>query len=121
MDTDGFYIFDGSGISRYNSVTPRQMVWVLHYMTTSGEYETYRTSLSVAGVSGTLSRLLNGTPAEGNIQAKSGTMSRVKSYAGYLRTTSGRELIFAVTVNNFTCSGPEMTKKLERLMAAMGR
>lgn len=119
MDTDGFYIFDGSGISRFNSVTVRQMAWVLRYMQSSPEYEVYRNSLSVAGVSGTLSHLLNGTPAQGNLLAKSGTMSRVKSYAGYLRTTSGRDLIFAVIVNNFNCPSPEMTHKLERLMGAM--
>lgn len=119
MDTDGFYIFDGSGISRFNSVTARQMVWVLQYMTRSTEYATYRQSLSVAGTSGTLSHILTGTPAQGNLLAKSGTMSRVKSYAGYVKTTSGRDLIFAVIVNNFNGTSQEMTRKLERLMEAM--
>jgi len=119
MDTDGFWLFDGSGISRYNSATARQMVWVLRYMASSPEREEFRNSLSVAGVSGTLSHLLNGTPAEGNLVAKSGTMSRVKSYAGYLRTTAGRELVFAVIVNNFNCPAPEMTRKLERIMELM--
>lgn len=119
MDTDGFFMFDGSGISRFNSVTARQMVWVLDYMTRSPYAEEYRNSLSVAGVSGTLGRLLNGTPAEGNLQAKSGSMSRVKSYAGYIRTPSGRQLIFAVIVNNFNCTGHEMTGKLERIMTTL--
>jgi D-alanyl-D-alanine carboxypeptidase/D-alanyl-D-alanine-endopeptidase (penicillin-binding protein 4) len=119
MDTDGFYIFDGSGISRYNSVTARQMVWVLHYMASSPEHAIFRQSLSVAGVSGTLGHLLNGTPAEGNLLAKSGTMSRVKSYAGYIHAASGRELIFAVIANNFDCPGPEMTRKLEKIMELM--
>lgn len=119
MDTDGFYMYDGSGISRFNSVTARQMVWVLQYMTGSPEYPVFRSSLSVAGVSGTLSRMLDGTPAEGNLLAKSGTMSRVKSYAGYVKAVSGREMIFAVIVNNFTCPSPEMTRKLEALMRTM--
>jgi D-alanyl-D-alanine carboxypeptidase/D-alanyl-D-alanine-endopeptidase (penicillin-binding protein 4) len=70
-------------------------------------------------VSGTLGHLLSGTPAEGNLLAKSGTMSRVKSYAGYIHAVSGRELIFAVIVNNFNCPSPEMTRKLEKIMKAM--
>jgi D-alanyl-D-alanine carboxypeptidase/D-alanyl-D-alanine-endopeptidase (penicillin-binding protein 4) len=119
MDTDGLYIFDGSGISRYNSATARQMVWVLNFMQSSPDRDIFRNSLSVAGVSGTLGHLLSGTPAEGNLLAKSGTMSRVKSYAGYIHAVSGRELIFAVIVNNFNCPSPEMTRKLEKIMKAM--
>jgi len=121
MDTDGLCVFDGSGISRYNSATARQMVWVLNFMLSSPDYPIFRNSLSVAGVSGTLGHLLNGTPAEGNLLAKSGTMSRVKSYAGYIHAVSGRELIFAVIANNFNCPGPEMTRKLERLMEVMSQ
>lgn len=121
MDTDGLCIFDGSGISRYNSATARQMVWVLNFMLSSPDYAVFRNSLSVAGVSGTLGHLLSGTPAEGNLLAKSGTMSRVKSYAGYIHAVSGRELIFAVIANNFNCAGPEMTRKLERLMEVMSQ
>ncbi|HAH58710.1 MAG TPA: hypothetical protein DCL86_11225 [Bacteroidales bacterium] len=57
--------------------------------------------------------------AMGNIQGKSGTMSRVKSYAGYAKSRSGHTLIFAIIVNNFNCSSVEMRSKIENILNLM--
>ena len=88
-------------------------------MKSSKSYSTFEKSLPVAGKSGTLSHLCKGTTAQGNIKAKSGTMTRVKSYAGYATSKSGKNLAFAFVVNNHTCTTRELEKKLEKLMVAL--
>jgi D-alanyl-D-alanine carboxypeptidase/D-alanyl-D-alanine-endopeptidase (penicillin-binding protein 4) len=62
----------------------------------------YRNTLPVAGVSGTLTSRLNGTAAEGNVQAKTGSMTNVQALAGYVTSADGEALAFAVLANNFT-------------------
>ncbi|MCX6288044.1 MAG: D-alanyl-D-alanine carboxypeptidase/D-alanyl-D-alanine-endopeptidase [Bacteroidetes bacterium] len=119
MDMGGFAMFDGSGVSRFNTFTARQVTWLLAYMRASPAAEYFFTSLSVAGVSGTLRTLCVNTAAEGNVQAKSGTMSRVKSFAGYAQTRSGKTLIFTIIVNNFDGPSFEIKEKMEKIMDAM--
>jgi D-alanyl-D-alanine carboxypeptidase/D-alanyl-D-alanine-endopeptidase (penicillin-binding protein 4) len=119
ISTEGMFLYDGCGVSRYDGITSRQLAEILYYMTTSPCFATFYNSLPLAGVSGTLARYMKGTKAEGNIRAKTGSISRVKSYAGYVRTVSGKRLIFSILINNFTCSGPEMVKKLEKIMVDM--
>jgi D-alanyl-D-alanine carboxypeptidase/D-alanyl-D-alanine-endopeptidase (penicillin-binding protein 4) len=119
IDTEGMFLYDGCGVSRYDGITSQQLADMLFYMTTSASFTTFYNSLPLAGVSGTLAKYMKGTKAEGNIRAKTGSISRVKSYAGYVRTLSGKRLIFSILVNNFTCSGPDMVKKLEKIMVDM--
>lgn len=120
IDTRGLNIFDGSGVSRYNSVSSRQLVNVIKYMKDSSNYaETFYNSLPVSGETGTLTGLCDSTVAHGKIHAKSGTMSRVRSYAGYVETNSGRNLIFAIIVNNYNCSNTEMKTKIEDFMVKL--
>ena len=122
MDVEGFHPNDGSGLSRFNAVTARQLVFVLQYMKTkSKQYKTFYASLPVAGKSGTLKSIGRNTAASGRVHAKSGTMSRIKSYAGYVSTVNDKELAFAMVLNNCNCSGSEVKKKLEKLMVAMAQ
>lgn len=119
IDISGMHLFDGSGISRYNAVTARQLVTILDFMKhRSPNYAVFFSSLPVSGQSGTLRYFCRGTAAEGKIHAKSGSMSRVRSYAGYINTNNDNQLIFAITVNNFNCTMTEMRHKIEDLMTA---
>jgi D-alanyl-D-alanine carboxypeptidase/D-alanyl-D-alanine-endopeptidase (penicillin-binding protein 4) len=120
LDTRGLNIFDGSGISRYNSVTSRQLVEVIRYMKDSSKYaETFYNSLPISGETGTLTGLCDSSVAQGKIHAKSGTMSRVRSYAGYVETNSKRRIIFAFVVNNYNCTNTEMKNKIEDFMVKL--
>jgi D-alanyl-D-alanine carboxypeptidase/D-alanyl-D-alanine-endopeptidase (penicillin-binding protein 4) len=47
-------------------------------------------------------------------------MTRIKSYAGYVKSASGKNLCFAIIVNNHTCSGVQIKKKLEKIMVSLG-
>ena len=76
-------------------------------------------TLPVAGQTGTLAYFCKGQCSEGKIMAKSGTMRRIKSYAGYVNTVSGKRLAFALIVTNYSCSNNAIMKKMELVMNAM--
>lgn len=120
MDTEGFYIYDGSGLSRYNSITARQLVFVLNYMSNkSKNFADFYATLPVAGKSGTLKSIGQNTSANGAVTAKSGSIGRVRAYAGYVNTKSGRTLAFSMNVANYNCTSPKVRDKLTALMVAM--
>ncbi len=117
MDTGGLFIYDGCGISRYNSLTARQLVFVLEHMQKSPYFSVFYNSLPLAGVSGTLRKMFKETPVEGNLRAKTGTMSRVKSLAGYVRTKHNKTMAFAIIINNFNCSQQDVKARLENFIS----
>jgi serine-type D-Ala-D-Ala carboxypeptidase/endopeptidase (penicillin-binding protein 4) len=121
IDMAGFYMNDGSGLSRSNAITASQLVGVLAYMKLKSKYsKSFLSSLPVAGKTGTLRSIGKKTKIAGNLQAKSGTMTRIKSYAGYVKSASGRNLAFAIVINNHNCTSFEIKKKLEVVMIALG-
>jgi D-alanyl-D-alanine carboxypeptidase/D-alanyl-D-alanine-endopeptidase (penicillin-binding protein 4) len=77
--------------------------------------------MAVAGKSGTMAGMGRGTTAEGRVYGKSGTMTRIKSYAGYVDTQSGKKLAYAMIINNHTCSNSQMKKYFQYLMVKMAR
>ena len=120
MSTGGLSINDGSGLSHYNYISAKQLVFVLKYMQqNSSNFDVYYNSLPISGESGTLSSVCKNTVAHGKIHAKSGTIRGVRCYAGYTVSNSGREIAFAAMINNYTCSSSESRKKLEKIMIAL--
>lgn len=92
---------EGSGLSRHNMVTPRALVRLLEYMTRHPHAAVFREALPVAGVDGTLRTRLRGTPAEGNLRAKTGSLDLVSALAGYVTTAAGESLVFALLLNQY--------------------
>lgn len=119
VDTEGMYVNDGSGLSRATVATAKQFVGILDYMEGSTNFNTLWKSLPVAGESGSLRSMCQGTLAEGNVRAKSGYMTRVRSYAGYVDTQSGDRIAFAMIANNFNCTPTTMRQLMETIMVAM--
>jgi D-alanyl-D-alanine carboxypeptidase/D-alanyl-D-alanine-endopeptidase (penicillin-binding protein 4) len=119
INTAGLNLTDGSGLSRSNSVSARNYCSLLKYMYTSKNSLMFMKSLPIAGQTGTLSNFCKGQLSEGKFIAKSGSMRRIKSYAGYMDTQSGKKIIFAIIVNNYNCSNSAIMKKLEPVMNAL--
>lgn len=115
----GFNMEDGSGLSRLNTMTAYQMASFMMYGYKQPYFETYKSSMSVAGVSGTLKNIGSGTAAQNKIFAKSGSMQKVRSYTGYVQGMSGKIYAFSIMVNNYTCSSAEIKSKIEKLMILM--
>lgn len=114
VDVNGLIVEDACGLSRFNGLTAAQMCEILKYMrqkSVSGEK--FFNTLPVAGTSGTLSRYCVGTKAQNRLHAKSGSMSRVRAYAGYILNASGDEIVFCFVVNNYTSTNYRIRKIFE--------
>ena len=91
------HVADGSGLSLYNYVTPDMEVQLLRYAAKKPEIiEKLLPSLPVAGVDGTLKSRMKGTKAQGNVQAKTGTVTGVSALAGYCTAANGHRLCFSI-------------------------
>ncbi|MCK9203303.1 MAG: D-alanyl-D-alanine carboxypeptidase [Bacteroidales bacterium] len=119
VDTHGMFFYDGNGLSRRNAISPKQLVDALYVIRTSPYFRYFYESLPLAGLTGTLHKAMKGTVAEGRIRAKTGTISKVKSFAGYVSTVSGRKLVFSLLVNDFDGRTKLMKKKLEAVLIKM--
>jgi D-alanyl-D-alanine carboxypeptidase/D-alanyl-D-alanine-endopeptidase (penicillin-binding protein 4) len=97
---EGWGLRDGSGLSRANIVTPRGLAALLVAMDRHPQAAVFRGSLAVAGVDGTLEERMRGTPAEGRVVGKTGSLRRVDGLAGYVTTVRDDRLAFVVLVNN---------------------
>jgi D-alanyl-D-alanine carboxypeptidase/D-alanyl-D-alanine-endopeptidase (penicillin-binding protein 4) len=99
---DGFVVRDGSGLSRYNVVSPETIVKVLDAMRQSPHYRIFHAVLPIAGVDGTIRNRMRDTPAQNNLHAKTGTLNMVRSLSGYVTAADGRQLIVSMLANHFT-------------------
>ncbi|MDP9961011.1 D-alanyl-D-alanine carboxypeptidase/D-alanyl-D-alanine endopeptidase [Chryseobacterium lathyri] len=115
FDMMGLNYMDGSGLSRSNNVTPISQVKFLTSLMDEKYYKTYFTSLPVGGQSGTLKRMFIGT-GNGQVFAKTGTLNKVKTLAGYLKTNSGKTLVFSLMVNNYSGSVDMVKKRMEKIL-----
>lgn len=105
VNTDGMFISDGSGLSSLDAVNSSEMVKLLLFMKKkSSSFNEFFLSLPEPGKEGTLKNYFKDPVFESRLRAKSGSMTRVRSYAGYFTTISGKEMIFCIIVNNY--NGP---------------
>jgi D-alanyl-D-alanine carboxypeptidase/D-alanyl-D-alanine-endopeptidase (penicillin-binding protein 4) len=92
---------DGSGLSRNDMITANATVHLLTFMSKHRYFAQFRDALPIAGVDGTLRTRMKGTPAEGNLRAKTGSLSSVASLSGYVTTAAGEHLVFSMMLNNY--------------------
>jgi D-alanyl-D-alanine carboxypeptidase/D-alanyl-D-alanine-endopeptidase (penicillin-binding protein 4) len=119
IDMTGFFMCDGSGLSRFNAVTATQMVNILQYMKTQSKWSAdFYNSLATAG-EGTITSFSSLNFPDQTLRAKSGSMTRVRCLAGYLITKSGRQLSYAILLNNFSCNQAEAVKKIEEVLVEL--
>jgi D-alanyl-D-alanine carboxypeptidase/D-alanyl-D-alanine-endopeptidase (penicillin-binding protein 4) len=112
---------DGSGMSSYDRLTPRGNVTLLRWIATQPWGAQWRATLPVGGVDGTLARRFRGTPLEGKVFAKTGTLNASAAISGWLTAASGRTLTFAMFGNDVPADGsitPSMDQALNLIAAA---
>jgi len=91
---------DGSGMSTYNRVAPRGVVIFLRWVAAQPWGAQWRATLPVGGEPGTLGRRFRGTPLEGKLFAKTGTLNQSNALSGYLIAKSGKTLTFSTFAND---------------------
>ncbi|MEA2760729.1 MAG: hypothetical protein QOD47_13 [Gemmatimonadaceae bacterium] len=119
VQPDGFVIRDGSGLSDQDLLTPETIVRVLDRIQRDTAFATYYNSMPIAGVDGTIDTRMKGTPAEGNVHAKTGTLAKARSLSGYVTTADGERLIFSILANNTTTPGLAVTHIADVIAAAL--
>ena len=97
-------ISDGSGLSRANRTSPREVVALLTAMHNDPQRAAFEDSLAVAGRSGTLAGRMNGSAAEGKCRGKTGTLSDVSALSGLCLTKSGHVIVFSILMNGVSPS-----------------
>ncbi|MDT5155895.1 MAG: hypothetical protein QOH51_252 [Acidobacteriota bacterium] len=100
IDASGLSMLDGSGLSRADLVTADTTLQLLTYMNRHRFGATFREALPVAGLDGTLRNRMKGTPAQGNVRAKTGTLGTATSLSGYVLSAAGERLVFSLMINN---------------------
>ncbi len=102
IDSKGYRLKDGSGLSRNNLATPRTLVSTLRAMYHAKGNDVFLASLPVAGMSGTLKNRLRHTTAEGTVRAKTGTLRGVKALSGYINHPEYGVVVFSIITNQPT-------------------
>ncbi len=110
VDTTGFVVYDGSGLTRHDLVSPETMVKILTAIQRDTAFSAFYDALPIAGVDGTISSRMRGTPAQNNMHAKTGTIEFVRSLSGYVTTADGDRLVFSFLANHFTTRVSEITR-----------
>ena len=109
----GTSVVDGSGISRFDQITPGAIVGLLEVMYFDvNNYNDFYNSLSIAGVDGTLRHRLKGSLAENNFRGKTCSLNGVTSIAGYLKTVSNEDIIVSI-IFEFPKGGSDYYKSIE--------
>ncbi len=108
---------DGSGLSRYNMVTPKSLIQVLDAIYNKVSWSDLTMIFPTGGVSGTIKNWYSGE--EPYVFAKTGTLRHNHCLSGYLVTNSGRTLIFSFMNNHFTMRNAEVKSEMQRLLEAV--
>jgi D-alanyl-D-alanine carboxypeptidase/D-alanyl-D-alanine-endopeptidase (penicillin-binding protein 4) len=104
---------EGSGLSRNNVTTANATIALLQYMSRHKEADAYLNALPIAGVDGTLRNRMKGTPAAGNVRAKTGTLRWANALSGHVKTAAGERLIFSIMLNRYVTPDNEHTARGE--------
>src|SRR5678815_2196107 len=110
VDSSQVVVYDGSGLSRHDLVSPETIVKVLTAMQKDTAFSVYYDAFPIAGVDGTIRSRMKGTPAENNLRGKTGTIEFVRSLSGYVDTADGQKLVFSFLSNHFTTPVSEITR-----------
>ncbi|MFC3494482.1 D-alanyl-D-alanine carboxypeptidase/D-alanyl-D-alanine endopeptidase [Glycomyces rhizosphaerae] len=114
VNTDPIRQVDGSGMSRWDEVTPDMVTDLLIGAKDASWFDAWYASFPVACTDGTLLSRMCNTEAAGNVRAKSGTLTSVSALSGYVTDADGRELVFSVLFNDHIASS---VKSLEDQIA----
>lgn len=119
IDDQDFFLFDGSGVSPDDRISPRAFTRLLTYAAKQPWGMEWRNTFPIAGVDGTLQGRFVNSPLKGKMWAKTGTLNEVNALAGYLTTASGKTLAFSITVNGRRPGSDAEAKAVDRIAEAI--
>jgi D-alanyl-D-alanine carboxypeptidase/D-alanyl-D-alanine-endopeptidase (penicillin-binding protein 4) len=121
IDSTAFALDDGSGLSAGNLVTPHAFVQLLDYMYRHPKRAPFIAALPHAQQPGSLLKRFVGTPLEGRVRAKTGSIFRVNSLSGYIERADGRRFTFSIQANGHSVPGRQMLAQIDSLVVEIGK
>ncbi len=117
LEPQYIHLNDGSGLSRGDCLSPRYMGQMLEWMARSNMSKRYVALFPVAGKDGTMKNFMADTPLKGRLAMKTGSMSAVQTYAGYLVDEAGVPThVVVVMANNFYCTRADLKKAISNFL-----
>ncbi len=121
VDSAQISLSDGSGLSADNLVSPLAFTRILGYIRHNPRFATFAAGLPRAGQPGSLKNRFQGTPLEGRVMAKTGTISLASTLSGYIFTAGGDTLVFSIQANHHTAGDRAMRGQIDSLVVAMAQ
>lgn len=119
VSDDDFFLYDGSGMSPKDEISPRALTQLLSYASRQFWGVGWRQTFPVAGVDGTLDHRFQNSPLKGKLWAKTGTLSEVDTLSGYLTTASGKLLAFSIMMNGHRPASHAEEQAIDRIAEAI--
>ncbi len=119
LDKDDFALYDGSGLSTHDLVTPRGEAALLVYAARQLWFRAWKASLPVGGVDGTLLSRFTKAPLAGHVFAKTGTLGEARALAGYVECASGRMVAVSVMDSLHQPGSSADRDAMDRIVAAI--
>jgi len=119
VPSDQYIFYDGSGLSRQNLVTPDALVQLLRYAAAQPWAGSFRETLPVAGVDGSLADQFPHLDPRARVYAKTGSLGGVKALSGYATTVRGQQIAFSILSNNFNMPSKRVTDAIDSIVEAV--
>jgi len=126
IDPSDFVFYDGSGLSTKDLVTPRAIAKLLSYAANNPHtnqpqpwFATWKSSLPIGGVDGSLESRFTQDPLKGHVFAKTGTLGESRALSGYLDCASGQTVIFSILVDNHLPGTTADRDAMDRIVATI--
>lgn len=119
IDSTAFALEDGSGLSTGNVITPRAFTQMLRWIRQHPRYDVFAAGMPRSGNPGSLRTRFLGTPVEGRVVAKTGTINRVNALSGYVERANGDVVVFSVIANHHTIGSSGMLPVIDSLVAEL--
>jgi D-alanyl-D-alanine carboxypeptidase/D-alanyl-D-alanine-endopeptidase (penicillin-binding protein 4) len=119
IDDRDFFLYDGSGESANDRVSPRAFTHLLSWASHQPWGAEWRDTFPIGGVDGTLQNRFRKSPLQGKLWAKTGTLNEVNALSGYLTAASGRTLAFSIIVNGRRPGSDAESQAVDRIAEAI--
>jgi D-alanyl-D-alanine carboxypeptidase/D-alanyl-D-alanine-endopeptidase (penicillin-binding protein 4) len=118
---DEYALYDGSGLSRQNLVSPHSVVKLLTFSARQPWAASFFDTLPTGGVDGTLTDRFKDTAMLGRVRAKTGSLGHVNALSGYISTAGGGTVVFSILTNNHTLPNHVAIETIDRIVRAIAQ
>lgn len=121
VDSTQIFMTDGSGLAANNLISPQAFAQILRYISVHPRFATFNAGLPKAQQVGSLRNRFRGTPLEGRVRAKTGSISRVNTLSGYIDRPDGKVWTFSIQANHHTQRGRDMLAQIDSVVVEIAK